>query len=170
MKNTMIKKELDKIKECPKVGKGDDLARDKTTYFIQQLGNNGIKEVYKECIEPTEKEVSNLGKAMIKKGYSENDIARKMGIDAKEYSEYSDIDKSKKIAVMLLSGKKKEEISFTEAEGRIIADYVNLYPPGIPILVPGERIKKEHIALIKNYLAKDMHVQGISNGNIWVCR
>lgn len=69
-----------------------------------------------------------------------------------------------------MSRKKKEEISLEEAEGEITAVYVNLYPPGIPILVPGERIKKEHIALIDNYLAKDMYVQGISNGNIWVCR
>lgn len=64
----------------------------------------------------------------------------------------------------------KEESLLGEAEGRVIADYVNLYPPGIPLLIPGERIKKEHITLIEGYLAKDMHVQGMNNGNIWVCR
>ena len=64
---------------------------------------------------------------------------------------------------------KKEEMSFKEAEGRVSGDYVNLYPPGIPFLIPGERITKDHISLIQGYLAKRLHVQGISNGNIWVC-
>lgn len=63
----------------------------------------------------------------------------------------------------------KEEILLGCAEGRIIANYVNLYPPGIPLLIPGERIIKEHITLIEDYLASDMHVQGVNNGNIWVC-
>lgn len=66
--------------------------------------------------------------------------------------------------------REREAVLFTEAEGSVIADYVNLYPPGIPLLIPGERIKKEHITLIESYLAGDLHVQGINNGNIWVCR
>jgi len=66
--------------------------------------------------------------------------------------------------------REREAVLFTETEGRVIADYVNLYPPGIPLLIPGERIKKEHIALMEGYLAGDLHVQGINNGNIWVCR
>lgn len=66
--------------------------------------------------------------------------------------------------------KEKEETLFSETEGRIVADYVNLYPPGIPLLIPGERIKREHITLIEGYLARNMHVQGMNNGNIWVCR
>lgn len=65
--------------------------------------------------------------------------------------------------------KRKETIPFEEAEGRIVADYVNLYPPGIPLLIPGERITKDHISLIQGYLAKNMHVQGIIDGKAWVC-
>ena len=63
-----------------------------------------------------------------------------------------------------------EEILIDEADRRICADYVNLYPPGIPLLLPGERITKEHIALINRYLEKDMHVQGVSERRILVCR
>lgn len=66
--------------------------------------------------------------------------------------------------------KEKEEVLLTEAEGRVCGGYVNLYPPGIPLFLPGERINKEHIALIYRYLEKDMHVQGISYGRICVCR
>ena len=64
---------------------------------------------------------------------------------------------------------KKEKIPFLQAENRVIVDYVNLYPPGIPLLIPGERIMAKHISLIQGYLAKRMNIQGITDGNIWVC-
>ena len=63
----------------------------------------------------------------------------------------------------------KEEILLQNAEGRIAANYVNLYPPGIPLLIPGERITGKYISLIQTYLVKRMHVQGITDGKIWVC-
>lgn len=64
---------------------------------------------------------------------------------------------------------RKEAIPLHNAEGRITTDYVNLYPPGIPLLIPGERITAGHIHLIQDYLFKKMHVQGIIEGTIWVC-
>ncbi len=66
--------------------------------------------------------------------------------------------------------KEKEEVLLTEAEGRVCAGYVNLYPPGVPLFLPGERINKEHITLIYRYLEKGMHVQGINDGRICVCK
>ncbi len=66
--------------------------------------------------------------------------------------------------------KDTKEVLIEEAEGWICADYVNLYPPGIPLLLPGERIKIEHIALINRYLEKDMHVQGVAERRMLVCR
>ena len=33
-----------------------------------------------------------------------------------------------------------ETVELTNAVGRVSREYVYLYPPGIPILVPGERI------------------------------
>lgn len=65
--------------------------------------------------------------------------------------------------------KDTKEILIETAEGRVCADYVNLYPPGIPLLLPGERIRREHIALINRYLEKDMHVQGVTDNRILVC-
>lgn len=62
-----------------------------------------------------------------------------------------------------------KEILIEMAEGCVCADYVNLYPPGIPLLLPGERIRREHIALINLYLEKDMHVQGVTDNRILVC-
>ena len=64
----------------------------------------------------------------------------------------------------------KEEIAFANAEGRVSMDYVNLYPPGTPLILPGERITREHIFLIERYREENLHVQGIINGMIHVCR
>ena len=66
--------------------------------------------------------------------------------------------------------KDTESVLLEDAEGRICATYVNLYPPGIPLFLPGERITKEHIALINRYLEKGMHVQGVKEHMILVCR
>lgn len=66
--------------------------------------------------------------------------------------------------------KETEIVSLAEAVGKICAGYVNLYPPGIPLFLPGERITEEHVNLITRYLEKDMHVQGITEGTIQVCK
>ena len=38
-----------------------------------------------------------------------------------------------------------EVIPFDESEGRIIAEFIMVYPPGIPIFIPGEIITKENL-------------------------
>lgn len=48
-----------------------------------------------------------------------------------------------------------------EAEGEIAADFINLYPPGIPIVVPGEKLDQKIIEIIQLYLANGYTLQGI---------
>lgn len=43
----------------------------------------------------------------------------------------------------------REEVPLTEAEGRICGEYLYAYPPGIPILAPGEYIESEHLMIIR---------------------
>ena len=40
---------------------------------------------------------------------------------------------------------RRKQVCFTESAGRICAETVTCYPPGIPILVPGERIAPEAV-------------------------
>ena len=42
-----------------------------------------------------------------------------------------------------------EEVPMNEAEGRICGEYLYAYPPGIPILAPGEYIDQDHIRIIR---------------------
>lgn len=55
----------------------------------------------------------------------------------------------------------KEWIPLESAAGRIAANGVSIYPPGIPLLVPGEEIKEELLAFIGSALEKQLNVQGI---------
>ena len=52
------------------------------------------------------------------------------------------------------------------SEDEICQDSVCLYPPGSPILVPGERITKEALEMIQRAKAIGIHVTGINNGCI----
>lgn len=56
----------------------------------------------------------------------------------------------------------KEEILLSQAAGRIAGDFVNLYPPGIPVLVPGEQIEETHCRQLAEYLKEDLNVQGVT--------
>lgn len=50
---------------------------------------------------------------------------------------------------------------FEEAEGRISLEYAYLYPPGIPLLVPGERISGEVISQLFGYQKQGFSIEGI---------
>ena len=63
-----------------------------------------------------------------------------------------------------------ERISLLEAQDRIAAKAVMLYPPGIPLLVPGEKIVKEMVENISYYLYNGYNVLGLDHGEIVVLK
>lgn len=56
-----------------------------------------------------------------------------------------------------------ELVPFDESEGRIIAEFIMVYPPGIPIFIPGEIITKENLLYIKKNIEVGLPVQGPEN-------
>ena len=61
---------------------------------------------------------------------------------------------------------KTESVLFMEAKGRVCASYIWAYPPGVPIIAPGEIIDEDVIEYITNLDETD--VFGISNGKVKV--
>lgn len=55
----------------------------------------------------------------------------------------------------------KETIPLSESEGRVAGEFLYLYPPGIPILVPGERISEEVLNRVAYYKKEGLSLQGI---------
>lgn len=56
--------------------------------------------------------------------------------------------------------KAAKEVSFSEAKNQISAEYIYLYPPGIPVIVPGEVITEEFINKIVKCLELGLAVEG----------
>lgn len=54
----------------------------------------------------------------------------------------------------------KRRIPLKESAGRISGEFLYLYPPGIPLLVPGERIETRLIERIEQYRSRGFAVQG----------
>lgn len=57
---------------------------------------------------------------------------------------------------------KTERIRLSDSAGRIAADFVNLYPPGIPVVVPGEIYNEQIIFQIEKWKQENLTVQGIN--------
>ncbi len=55
----------------------------------------------------------------------------------------------------------KEAVPFELAQERKAGEFINLYPPGTPIAVPGERLTKEVIQLLQKCLEAGLKVQGV---------
>jgi arginine/lysine/ornithine decarboxylase len=53
-----------------------------------------------------------------------------------------------------------EVIPLAEAEGRVITEFIMVYPPGIPIFLPGEVITADNIAYIQENIRVGLPVQG----------
>lgn len=58
-----------------------------------------------------------------------------------------------------------KKISLEDSVGRISGEYIYLYPPGIPFVVPGEKISQEVVELVKRYQKCGYSVQGMADQN-----
>lgn len=57
----------------------------------------------------------------------------------------------------------KNRVLFEESEGKISGEMIMAYPPGIPIIVPGERITRETINYIHDLKDAKLHIQGMED-------
>lgn len=72
------------------------------------------------------------------------------------------IPEAKMLPVQAVNAPKKT-MSVNEAEGLISAEYGMVYPPGIPFLVPGEKITKKVLDKIKNAQKAGLHLFGFAD-------
>ena len=56
-----------------------------------------------------------------------------------------------------------ESVLLEKAEGKICREFVYLYPPGIPMLVPGEIISREVLGKIRRLVGEGYSVQGMAD-------
>lgn len=58
----------------------------------------------------------------------------------------------------------RERVLLEQAEGRVAAEDVMLYPPGIPLLVQGEVFSGEMIRTIQAGIGMGYAIDGVENG------
>lgn len=63
-----------------------------------------------------------------------------------------------------------EYCDYKDAKNKTAADFIIPYPPGIPLIVPGEIINQNIIDLIAKYENAGMDVMGLKNGRIKVLK
>ena len=67
-----------------------------------------------------------------------------------------------------------QRVPLEESVGRISAEFVYLYPPGIPLLVPGEVMTGQILKNVRRYIEQGLDLQGPSdltnNSLLVVCR
>jgi lysine decarboxylase len=63
-----------------------------------------------------------------------------------------------------------EVVPFAESVGRISAEFIMVYPPGIPIFIPGEIITEDNIAYIHMNIEAGLPVQGPEDDELKLIR
>ncbi len=58
-----------------------------------------------------------------------------------------------------------EKVALEDSVARISGEYIYLYPPGIPFVVPGERISQRVVELVRRYQECGYSVQGMADPN-----
>lgn len=58
---------------------------------------------------------------------------------------------------------KKERVPLERTVGKVVAEFIYLYPPGIPFIVPGEIMSEELLDLLKYYKRVGLEIEGFSD-------
>lgn len=75
-------------------------------------------------------------------------------------------EKALPLRTAVFGGEATAKADIKDAEGKICASMIVPYPPGIPLLWPGERISREHVAVLKGLQDLEFAVHGLDNGKI----
>jgi arginine decarboxylase len=72
------------------------------------------------------------------------------------------------IGAALLAEHRLEQVKLEHATGRIAASCLAPYPPGIPLIRPGERLDGERVDFLRQLLDNKINTVGIDQEKIWV--
>jgi arginine decarboxylase len=64
----------------------------------------------------------------------------------------------------------RELVALSDTVGRVAAALITPYPPGIPLLVPGQLIQQEHLDYLHSLSKQKLTIQGMHEGEIYVLR
>jgi len=150
-------------------------ARDKSKIVLLGDGFGIMKELRSRGIEL---EMASLGYAVAMTGAGDTERSLSRFCDAVSevelMPEASFFGRVRLPKAAVTSGEavlcEKEEVKLSGAEGRVSASYVYAYPPGVPLLVPGEVIEPQVTDFIKKLCQAGAAVRGIHDGRIKIIK
>ncbi len=122
-----------------KYGIEDELANEKSVLFLLGVGTTKSK------LNKLEKSLFDLCANNIKIAQTNED----------EINHFTAVEPRVRYTPALVWGKPFKEVDIKYSLSRVSMEIIADYPPGIPVLLPGEVIKKEHIA----YLSKRQKIK-----------
>lgn len=90
------------------------------------------------------------GEVLDKDDLSRRNISGRLPVAERVYTSYETEEISERISLL-----------WKEAEGCISAEYAYLYPPGIPLIVPGERVTEEITEILRSYSDLGFSIEGL---------
>lgn len=72
------------------------------------------------------------------------------------------------LPMRIATEKKRRRIPLREAEGRISASFVTPYPPGIPLLIPGEELTREKREYLEEAAYRHCTLQGLTEEGLLI--
>ena len=95
------------------------------------------------------------------------EIDRRESLKCKKEAEEEEPLKNGKMKQMMRISQamdaESERCALEECIGRTSAEFAYLYPPGIPLIVPGEQISGHFVKNVRRYLEQGFEVQGLSD-------
>lgn len=142
-----------------------------TTVMDTEAGFGRLREALLKIDERLGEETGNPVCVMNGKkhsGYVENadTLADAHGRDYKDNWEVANLCAESQEALMTIADgweRADKKVTLENSVGRISGEYIYLYPPGIPFVVPGERISQNVVDLVKRYQACGYSVQGMAD-------
>lgn len=133
---------------------GKELAKDlleKYRLQMEMISENYVLAMTSIC--DTQEGFDRLTEALF-------DIDKKLKRKEEKKSVKKTISTTSVMTIKAAQDAKKEQCYRNNWVGKISAEYVYLYPPGSPILTPGEIISKEIYEKIVGYINRGLNVQG----------
>ncbi len=126
-------------------------------YVLLMFTVGDTKEGY-ERLAKALLEIDNVCSKNVNMHLSENVNDRMWASDNREVSVLPQV----KYPLWKSWGQTTEEVTIDRAPGYVAGEFINLYPPGIPLIVPGEEFTEALCRDIKDYVLKGLNVQGVT--------
>lgn len=141
-------------------GKLADILRKKYNFEVEMEAGNYVLAMTTMCDNLDE--LQRFKEALIEVGTQKKEKGESFSLQL--------VENEKTISSYECSKYDTELVDLNMAEGKIAGDYIYLYPPGIPILVPGEKINERVVKQIQFLMEKNLNVVGITDKKMKVIK